>query len=117
MPLKVLCNENLPAAIVTLLQELGFDAVRVKQGMKDPEIASQAKQEKLIILTFDSDFSNILVYPPKHYFGIIRIKISPPLIDHITRALKSVFNQFKTSVEFQGKLIILEATKLRIWEG
>lgn len=117
MPLKLLCDENLPAAVVSLIQELGFDAVRVKQGIKDFEIASQAKQEKLIILTFDSDFSNILVYPPKHYFGIIRIKISPPLIDLITRALKTLFDQFKTSVEFQGKLIILEATKFRVWEG
>jgi len=117
MPLRVLCDENLPAAVVTLVQECGFDAVRVKPGMTDQEIASQAKQEKFTILTFDSDFSNILTYPPRDFFGIIRIKISPPLISLIAGALKNLFNQFKTPEDFQGKLIIVEPIKFRIWEG
>lgn len=100
MPLKVLCDENLPTAIANSLKEWNLDVVRVKPGMVDPEIASQARYEERIILKIDSDSSNILAYPPKDFFGIIRIKISPPLVSLITRALKNLFNKFKTATEF-----------------
>lgn len=95
----------------------GFNAVRERPGMADPEIASQAKRERRIILTFDSDFSNILAYPPRDSFDIIRIKISPPLISLIIKLLKNLLDQFKTLKEFWGKLIIVEPAKFRIWEG
>ena len=55
MFLKLLCGENLPVVVVTSLQGRGFNAVRVRPGMADPEIASQAKHERRIILTFDCD--------------------------------------------------------------
>ena len=77
MPLRILCDENIPGAVITSLQECGFTVARVKPGSNDSEIAYQGKREKYIILTLDSDFSNILAYPPGDFFGIIRIKISP----------------------------------------
>lgn len=116
MPLKILCDENLPRAIIASLEGWDFDVTRVQPGSKDPEIASQAKHEQRIIITFDSDFSNILAYPPQNYFGIIRIRISPPLITTIVSALKNVFDTFKTPEEFRGKLIIVEAATFRVWE-
>lgn len=116
MPLRILCDENIPGAVITSLQECGFTVARVKPGSNDSEIAYQGKRGKYIILTLDSDFSNILAYPPGDFFGIIRIKISPPFITTILAALKNVFNQFKTPKEFQGKLIIVEAATFRVWE-
>ena len=116
MPLRILCDENVPGAVITSLQEWGIDAVRVKLGSKDAKIALRAKQGKYIILTFDSDFSNILAYPPGDFFGIIRIKISPPFISTIVAALKNVFNQFKTPEQLRGKHNIVEAMTFRVWE-
>jgi predicted nuclease of predicted toxin-antitoxin system len=116
MPLRILCDENLPTAVITALQEWVFTATPVESRLKDSEIAFQAKEEKCIILTFDSDFSNILAYPSSDFFGIIRIKISPPFIATILNALRKMFTHFKAPEEFWGKLIILEATTFRVWE-
>lgn len=115
MPQRILCDENLPNAVVDKLREWGFDAVRVTSGASDSEIAALAKRERRVILTFDSDFANILAYPPKDYFGIIRLNITPPFIDIIFNALRNCFNRFKNPEDFRGKLIILGPARLRVW--
>lgn len=70
----------------------------------------QAKKEKRIILTFDSDFSNILAYSPKSYFGIVRLKIHPPFNNLIINALHNLFSKFNKQEHFKRKLFILEKT-------
>jgi len=115
MPLRILCDENIPGAVVLFLKEKGWDVVRVKSGSPDPEIANQARGEKRILLSFDSDFANILVYPPRDYFGIVRLNISPPFIVIIIRAIKNVFEEFKSQEDFRGKLVIVEASRFRVW--
>ncbi|MEK7621913.1 MAG: DUF5615 family PIN-like protein [Patescibacteria group bacterium] len=84
-------------------------------GTPDSRVAIRAKLEKRILLTFDSDFSNILVYPPQKYYGIIRIRIEPPFIEVVMSALKSVFIEFKSPKDFFGKLIIVEEAHFRVW--
>ena len=116
MSLRILCDENIPGAIVLFLKEKGWDVVRVEGGSPDPEIANQARREKRILLTFDSDFANILTYPPGDYFGIVRLNISPPFIDIVIRAIKNMFEEFKSQEDFRGKLIIVEASRFRVWE-
>lgn len=116
MRLKVLCDENVPGAVIGFLNELGFDVRTAKPGSLDTAIAAQARREKRILITFDSDFANILAYPPSHFFGIIRVKVSPPFIDVILRSLKTVFKQFRTQKEFRGKLVIAESDRFRVWE-
>ena len=116
MSLKVLCDENLPGAVISALKEWKFNVVVAEPGTTDEEISAKAKREELIIVTFDSDFANILKYPPKNFSGIIRINIRPPLIKTVINALKTLFNAFKTPEEFCGKLFIVEATTFRIWE-
>jgi len=117
MPLKLLCDENLPSAVINFLEKRGCDVRRVKPSSPDSAIASQAKREKRIILTFDSDFANILVYPPQKFFGIIRVKIDPPFINIVINSLALIFRHFKTPKEFRGKLIIAEPEGFRVWEA
>ena len=117
MHLKVLCNENLPRNIVAFLQTKGLNVVRVTPGTSDSKIALQARREKRIIITFDSDFANILAYPPQDFFGIIRLKVNPPFANVVIGSLQAVFKRFKTQKEFRGKLIIAEPATVRVWES
>lgn len=117
MPLKVLCDENMPGAVIASLKEWGFDVKRVIPKTPDPEIASQAKREGRVIITLDSDFSNTLAYPPRKLHGIIRIRIDPPFINIIIPALKNVFTKFKTQETLDGELIIVGPAGFRRWEG
>ncbi|OHA00931.1 MAG: hypothetical protein A3C07_00810 [Candidatus Sungbacteria bacterium RIFCSPHIGHO2_02_FULL_47_11] len=77
-------------------------------------VAELALREKRILITFDSDFANILAYPPKDFFGIIRIAIRPPLIKSVTNSLRHVFKSLRTTSAFQGKLIVVEAASFRV---
>ena len=115
MPLKLLCDENVPRAIDEALKELNYNVARVESGAPDSKVAIRARLEKRILLTFDSDFSNILAYPPQKYYGIIRIRIEPPFIEVVMSALKILFAQFKTQKDFHGRLFIVEATNFRVW--
>ena len=118
MSLKLLCDENISHGIKASLEQWGFDVVEVTPGfgIKDEDVASLAKREKRILITFDSDFANILAYPPSQYFGIVRINIHPPFPNIIISALQRVFKVFKKQQDFSGKLIVVEVTTFRIWE-
>ncbi len=67
-------------------------------------------------MSFDSDFANILNYPPQEFFGIIRLTVRPLTIPLVLHALALVVQQFKTQKNFRGKLIIAEPSGLRVWE-
>lgn len=106
----------MPNGLITFFIEHGFDVQRVKPSTPDAIIASQAKSEQRIIVTFDSDFSNILEYPPKEYCGIIRINVKPPLLPFIINSLQLVFAQYIYQENFIGKLIIVHNNRFRVWD-
>lgn len=116
MFLKVLCDENLPYAVQASLEKRGFDVVRPIPSTPDDEIAVQLKREARIIVTFDSDFANILAYPPIEYSGIVRIAIKPPFIKTIIDSLNLVFQEYNTAEDFKGRLIIVEPGTFRIYD-
>lgn len=115
MPLRILCDENIPRAIIASLEEHSFIVEKVLPTSSDERVAGQAKRRKEIILTFDSDFSNILSYPPQEYYGIIVIRIHPPLTQTIIQALTHLFQKWPSGKDYQGKLIILEGGRVRVW--
>ncbi len=93
-------DENLPVEVSTILCEAGHSALSVLDqhlgGRPDEAIASVCKAESRILVTLDTDFANILAYPPKDFPGIIVIRIDDqskssvlPLIRKIAQVLAS----------------------------
>lgn len=115
MSLKVLCDENLPRAVADWCRARGYDTAEVARGMSDSAIASLARKEKRILISFDSDFANILNYPPQEFFGIVRLNVYPPTVFLATSALELMFARFKTPKSVRGKLIIAEPAGFRVW--
>lgn len=112
--IKILADENIPLKIVELLEKNNFDIKRAPRGSEDKEIANIAHSDNRIIITFDRDFGNILLFPPQQYSGIVFIRIRPPLINTVFSALSNLFKlvQFK---EFKGKLFVLSAHDFRVY--
>ena len=62
LTLRLLANENFPAAAIASLAAAGHDVVCVRivaPGMPDPEVLAWAAREHRILLAFDKDFGEL----------------------------------------------------------
>jgi len=73
-------DENLPAEAAELLTGAGYDAVTVLDqklgGYPDGEISRVCQHEKRVVVTLDLGFSDIRLYPPQQYAGIIVFRLT-----------------------------------------
>lgn len=108
-----LIDENISIEVITFLSAKGYDVKAVPSGLNNGEVIKLAHKEQRILLTHDVHFSNILLYDPKKYFGIIRIRIHPPDANKIIVAVDALLDKIK-NIDIRGKLIILEEKDFRI---
>ncbi len=73
--MRVKVDENLPNEVAEILREAGHDADTVIEehlgGRPDAAITAVVQKEERIFVTLDLDFSDIRVYPPEQYGGLI----------------------------------------------
>lgn len=72
-----------------------------------------ARREERTLITFDKHFADVVLYPPNSHWGVIRIRIHPPVVDDVTEALAHFLKQFDMST-IRGTLIVLEKDGFRI---
>ena len=71
---RFLADDNIPRSVVEKLRNIGIDITRASdygRGLSDEEIAMIARMENRIIITFDSDFGDILVRKKVLFPGLI----------------------------------------------
>jgi predicted nuclease of predicted toxin-antitoxin system len=114
---QFLIDENIPPAVADFLRTKGFDVKEVKEagihGLSDAEIMDLARQGERVLVTFDKHFSNILLYPLDSHYGVIRIRIHPPLVPDILRVLDQFLQKFDLST-IRRTLIVLEREGFRV---
>ena len=110
-------DENISPLTISFIKSLGYEIITIKEAglssLSDEHIINYAKTNKLALITFDKHFSNILQYPPGSHYGIIRIRIHPPLINVIHNSLKNYFSSFSIG-NLKGSLIIIEEKGYRV---
>jgi predicted nuclease of predicted toxin-antitoxin system len=98
------------------VQQLGHGMAAVEErglaGADDDIVLAQAVSENRARLTRDMHFSNILLYPPADYWGIILLKIEPHTINPVYRTLTSVFAHF-TQDSIKQALVVVDRNKFR----
>lgn len=60
---RLLANENFPAPSVAALRQAGFDVLDIGEdsaGMVDPGVLARARSEGRWLLTFDTDYGELL---------------------------------------------------------
>jgi predicted nuclease of predicted toxin-antitoxin system len=90
-----------------MIMARGHNVLLAPKGASDKEIGLIAKNEKRIILTHDSDFANATLFPPKKFYGIVLLKINPPILSSLSCAMKNLLKKLKSNNNYHGKLIIL----------
>ena len=115
--MKFKIDENLPVEIASLLEGDGHDAITVFQqqlcGVPDAHIFEVCQREKRVLLTLDTDFADIKMYPPKELFGIVVFRLKKqdkPYVLSIARHLLKVL----PNEPLEQLLWIVEDSRIRI---
>ena len=111
-------DENLPKEMATLFAEAGYDAVTVIDqqmgGEKDQDIAAVCLNEGRALVTLDLDFSDIRVYPPQLYPGIVVLRVSSQLREDLLEVGVRLLENLTSTL--QGQLWVVEDSRIRIRE-
>ena len=117
--MRFLIDADLPRATSALLASFKHDPTDVRDiGMRysdDDEIAAHALENKLCILTGDWGFSDIRIYPPQRYHGIVVIGLP----SHSTRrvilaAIQTLLERPDIIALLPGRLAIVEKNRIRL---
>jgi predicted nuclease of predicted toxin-antitoxin system len=110
-------DENLSPSAAELLRGLGHNVMTVyDQGLQsctDPEVLAACQGEGRILLSLDLDFSNILVFPPERYAGLIVLRLHKPGPKAVLSLLGRVLPHLET-VPVAGRLWIADEHRIRV---
>lgn len=110
-------DENLSIEIAELLINAGHNAKTVNeqqlQGVRDPILIDVCKRENRVLVTLDTDFSDIRAYPPQEFSGIIVLRVGSQAKQHIIKVFQNIISLFQRE-PLNQHLWIVEETRIRI---
>lgn len=110
-------DENLHSDAAELLRQHGHDALTVAdqglRGKADVDIASVCLREGRTIVTLDLDFSDIRLYPPGNYHGIIVLRLNDQSRASVLNVLGRIVSMLGAESPV-GRLWIVDEHHVRI---
>ena len=110
-------DENLPVEVTELLRGAGYDAMSVLEqamgGESDPVLDEVCLKEGRVLITLDTDFGDIRVYPPSEAPGYVVLRLKQQdkySVIEIMERLIPMFNQ----ENLENRLWIVDEQKVRI---
>ena len=113
--MKLLANENFPLASVKYLRNSGFDFTSIgtdNSGISDEQVMDIAIYEERTILTFDSDYGELIFkyeYQPKA--GVIFIRTLPGTPEEAGRLIEQLISS--SEFEFRKTLTVIDTNGIR----
>ncbi len=79
----------------------------------------KAQELNALLVSLNGDFSNIVQYPPSAYGGIVALQVRdrPEVVEVIAERLIGYLRAHPEQKHYQGKLLLVEAHRIRIREG
>ena len=77
--MKFLADENIEREFIEALREANFDVISIREnyiGIKDNEILQIAENEKAVVLTYDTDFGELVFRFGLKSRGVILLRLS-----------------------------------------
>lgn len=112
--MTIFADECIYQITVDALRNWGFSVITAQKagfaGCKNGEVLLHAQQQQLVFLTRDKDFTDIRIYPPSDFYGIIVLKISPSN-QHDVHAMLHQFLLEKSVSDISSKLVIIDRKK------
>jgi predicted nuclease of predicted toxin-antitoxin system len=110
-------DESLHVEIADLLRERGHDALTVfdqgARGRSDRDIADLGRTEGRVLISLDLDFSNILMFPPEKYPGLIVLRVRKKSRSVVRRVITRVIDHLDKE-PLAGRLWVVDEHRIRI---
>ncbi len=114
-------DENVPLQLVPFLKEfLKEEKYPVStifseklSGISDSELGRLCQKEKYVLITLDNDFSNLQLYPPALYEGIIVIRLKSQGINSVIGAFRNLLSSFDLA-DVKNSCIVVESDHIRV---
>ncbi len=114
--MKLLIDENIPHNLAVKLLNIYPQSTYVLnsslRGKSDKEIFKYSMENKLIILTFDMDFADIITYPLRNSSRII-LKLNQVNFKEMESIVIASLKKLKNK-NLENSLIIITKNKIRI---
>ena len=113
--MKFKLDENMPTSAAELLRNHDVHTVfdETLNGSVDEKVAETCRREQRVLITLDTDFSDIRAYPPKLYAGIVLLRPRRQSVPQIIKLLETILPIFQTE-PIHGFLWIVEPMGIRI---
>jgi predicted nuclease of predicted toxin-antitoxin system len=110
-------DENLPPDVAEVLRQDGHDVLTVfDQGLRshtDPQVIAVCQAEGRTLISLDLDFSNILLFPPEKFAGLIVLRVHRPGRAAVTRLVRRILPHMRAR-PVVGKLWVVDESRIRI---
>lgn len=118
--MKFKIDENLPSEYVAVLEQAKHEADTVRDeelgGKIDEIVAEFCQTEDRVLITLDRDFSDIRVYPPERYPGIIAISVTRQSKRRLLEVLRRIV-ALLDSEPVRNRLWVVEDNRIRVRGG
>jgi predicted nuclease of predicted toxin-antitoxin system len=113
--MRLLADENIPHLVVEFICNRGHDAIWVGEkapGISDREVLSLATVEKRTLITFDTDFGELVfrlgLGAP---FGIILFRLPP---DSPSSIAQTVIEVLESQTDWIGHFSVIDENRIRM---
>ena len=113
--MRLLADENIPRLVVEFISSRGHDALwvgKVAPGIKDREVFSLATTQKRTLITFDTDFGELVfrlgVGAP---FGVILFRLSP---DAPSEIAQSIVRALESQKDWRNCFSVVDENRIRM---
>ena len=122
MSLRFFIDQCVPRLVSNSLRDAGLEVELLRSHLsinaKDPIVIACAQSLDAVLVTLNGDFADIINYPPASFGGIIALQIKnhPESISGIVMRLLTYLGEHPEREHYAGKLLLVEAHRIRIKE-
>jgi len=113
--MRIKLDENLPARLVPLLRQHGYDVDTVPEerlaGHSDAEVWQAACDESRFLITQDLDFSDTWRFAPGTHAGLLLLRLREPGANALIEAVSAIAGEI---TDWSGCFVVLTEHKIRV---
>lgn len=119
MSFSFLLDENIPFALITLLEDSGFEVNHLKKsgkaGIRNGEVYELASRYSSWIVTRDSDFQSIYKLNQYDIKGVIVLKLNSTKTPYLPGRFESFLQNYRDTLDTKS-VIIISDEHIRIYK-